>query len=115
MSGEHPAPPKALFDGIVLRHPDRAITEELLALDLRYVVCSGTDDDHLRFLIKQQRIPLINGSPGTVPESIRWLNVVLHPADDEITLTPIACTLLIRTDVLSPRAAARSIHALAMA
>lgn len=115
MSGEHPALPKALFAGIVLVHPDRAIIEELLTLDPRYVVCSGTDDDHLRFLIKKQRIPVVTASPGTVPEPPRWLNVVPHSADDEITLKPIACTLLIRTDVLSPRAAARSIHALAMA
>jgi DNA-binding transcriptional MocR family regulator len=109
--------PKALFDGIGLDGADagHAVIAELLTLDPRYVLGPREDDDHLRFLLRQERIPIIT---GPVPDPVRWMNVVLCSADDEVVRDagrPAACTMLIRTDVLPPRAAARALHAVAMA
>ncbi|XVQ12728.1 GntR family transcriptional regulator [Spirillospora sp. CA-255316] len=108
-------PPKALFDGIRIEGPDpgRAIVGELLALDPRYVLSPHEDEDHLRFLIRKERIPIIT---GPIPDPARWMSVVLCSSDEEITLNRLAgCTMLIRTDLMAPPAAARSLHALAMA
>ena len=110
----------SVFDGITLRgaDPGHTVRDELLALDLRYVWCDDVSDDHLRFLIKQGRIPVVAGSPGAAPEPSRWMTAVLYSAKAERAIDPAvpdACTLLIRTDVLTPSAAAKALHALAMA
>jgi Bacterial regulatory proteins, gntR family len=119
------ASPEALFDGVILSgvDTDGAVVGELLALDPRYVLCSyRPDPDHLRTLIKAERIPILTHLLGTVTDPARWLTAVLwspvHETAPAVSGSAVSgsagCTLLINTDVTSPKAAARSLHALAM-
>ena len=114
-SGRVLRPPKALFDGIGLgdSDPRHAVVGELLALDPRYVLVPPGGDDHLRLLIRKDRIPIIT---GPAPDPARWLTVLLRPSHEKAVLAAqTGCTIVIRTDLTAPPDAARALHAMVMA